>query len=114
MQVACRHASLIDYALVLAGYPSNKDYRVQISEAQAILEVPVPVDIFQYETDIFCKPDLFPHWAGVLQNSNSLNTRYKVMPGGHEAAREHFADTNQDMYARFWNMTSWESRGLLV
>ena len=114
LQVACRHASLIDYALVLAGYPSNKDYSVQISEARAILEVPVPVDIFQYQTDIYCKPALYPYWVQVLQNSNSINTRYKLMQGGHEAAREHFADTNQNMYARFWNTTSLESRGLLV
>ena len=66
MQVACLHADLIDFALVLAGYPTNKDWGTQDAEAWAILKVPVPVntvDIVQYKDD-FLQPRSIPALVG--------------------------------------------------
>ena len=88
---------LIDFALVLAGYPTNKDYSVQIAGARAILKVPVPVDIIQYQDDSFCSPACYPYWAQELQATHGTNTRYRLMDGDHDDAKAHFADTNLGM-----------------
>ena len=63
LQVACLHADLIDFALVLAGYPTNKDGGTQDAEARAILKVPVPVDIVQCKDD-FVQPRSIPALVG--------------------------------------------------
>ena len=63
LQVACLHTDLIDFALVLAGYPTNKDWGTQDAEARAILKVPVPVDIVQCK-DVFLQPRSIPALVG--------------------------------------------------
>ena len=115
LQVACRHAHLIDVALVLAGYPTNKEYSIQIAEAQAISNAPVPVDIIQYQEDAFCSPALYPHWTKKLLAlaGDGINTRYKVLRGGHDDAQDAFSNTTLEIYARLWNSTSAERRGLV-
>ena len=104
MQVATAHEHLIDFALSFAGYPTNKAWGVQDAEARAILSAPLPVDIVQYKEVFFCSPAIYAHWTSALETgSRPTGTRYVVVEGGHEDAKNDFGDTDLDLYERFWN-----------
>ena len=112
-QLACTHASLFDGALVLAGYPSDESEVVQRSEASALVNVTIPVDILQFNRDLWSA--MYPVFTSKLQHamkirregqSRSLNHLLVVLDvdGDHDDAERVFANTCDTAYTRLWSV----------
>ena len=107
MQLASLHSDLMDFAIMFAGYPSDRNAEVQAAEARALLRTPLPMDVVQYQYDHFCSPATYVAFTSTLSQGvkvrNYGSLRFKIVAGEHEDAYRDFVKTEDEIYARLWS-----------
>ena len=124
LQICSAWASLIDFAWLMAGYPSNDDYFQHQVEARVSMQCDIPMVLINFIDDASCNDKRFPQWflsfRAAAQCLPSSNLGYRKahffwfeVTGNHDTAFEMYSTfavgqrgETRDIWASFWDIVS--------